>query len=396
MSSPLSTYVNKATSRQNPLSEVMEQQKNKKLQELEELEIDSMIAKKKKEMKDASPLQSDSSTATNLATTLFAGRSPLEIKQILSNLTEDEIQKINLIAASNQNNFSNLRGLMQPSSGNSTKDIIEIVKLVSELQQPKTQGGNDMAGMAKAITEAMKLGVDMAKSQQPQSQQQDPMSVYKMVQEIVRPFQESASMHQRELIELKLKEAESKNVDPVSYIKNLKSLTAELGIGGNSDRNEYDLKLEEMKQNKDLETKKLDWEMKKWELDKEKEGGTLDTVKEILAGPAGEILKSFGNAGAERLRSGTGNKNPNGNGQSQQSQLVKVKCPNCAGDFSANPQLAMIQCPLCGVQLQNGNSPPPETSSTIETPVTSASEDEKIGSQQNIEQQNIEAEKTVK
>jgi len=34
-----------------------------------------------------------------------------------------------------------------------------------------------------------------------------------------------------------------------------------------------------------------------------------------------------------------------------------VKCPNCAGDFPANTQLAQIQCPLCGVQLQSGNQP---------------------------------------
>jgi ribosomal protein S27E len=353
-------YVKKGLSKSNSLEEVLARRQNDKIDELNAIKIDAMIAEEKEKLKKVSPPQIDSVLASNIAATLFAGRSPGEIKQILSTLTPEEIDRFAQIASSG--NQSNLRGLMQPQNS-SLKETIEIVKLIMEMQQPRNQnnGGNDMAGMAKAITEAMRLGADMAKTSQPPpqpQQQQDPMQVYKMVQEIVQPFQQQAANHERQLHEIQLKTAESKNVDPVTYLKNLKATAAELGIGGSGGASEADLKLEEMRQNKDLEEKKLGWEMKKWELDKEKEGSTLDTVKQILEGPAGEILKSIGGAASDRMREGAKAQNNSVPSQAQSPQIISVKCPNCSGTFTANSSLPMIQCPLCGVQLQNSNHPP--------------------------------------
>jgi rubrerythrin len=222
------------------------------------------------------------------------------------------------------------------------------------MQQPQKSEGAIISG--KDLIDAIRLGGELKAQQSASQPQQDPMAVYRMVTEIVKPFQDSAAQHQRELSELRLKEAESKVVDPIAYVKNMKSIAADLGLTSNGTANEFTLKKAEMDQTKELENKKLEWEMRKWELEKEKEGNTLETVKNILEGPAGEILKSFGSAGAERLRGG--NKASASNGNASQSQLVKVKCPNCSGDFPANPQLPMIQCPICGVQLQNGNQSP--------------------------------------
>jgi len=363
-------YVKKGISKSNGLEEVMERRKTQKLQELEDLDIDSMIAEKKKKLQEASPTKIDSTHPNFMAflSSLFAGKAPAEINDILTYLTQEQIDKLKYLSESmNPNNLANLRGVMQPPNS-SLKETIEIVKLILSMQQPQQSVNNGFD--LKGIAEIFKAGVEAAKVQQPPvQQQQDPMAVYRMVQEIVHPFQEQASNQGKQLVDMRMKELESKIVDPVAYVKNMKSVAADLGFTSSGATNDYTLKKAEMDQTERLETRKLDWEQRKWELDKEKEGSTLETVKEILEGPAGEILKSFGNAGAERLR---GNKASSTNGQTQQPQFAKIKCPSCAGDFSANPQLVMIQCPLCGVQLQNSNQASHEQTEHSNQPAPSA------------------------
>ncbi len=366
MTPSLTEYVLKETDTASDLTEVMKRKKTAKALELENLQYDVQIAEERKKIQETSPNKVDSSQGTNFMaflSSLFIGKSPTEIKDILTYLTQEQIDKLRYISESSTQN--NLRGLMQtPNTG--IKEVIEIVKLVNELQQPKSQGTNDMKGIAELI----KAVVEVTKAQNPPSppqpqQQQDPLTFFRGVQEIVKPYQDSAAQHQRELIELKLKEVENKNVDPFTVIKNLKTLNTELGLGGSNGKSEIDLRLEEMRQNKELETQKLDWEKQKYTLDKENEGNTFEQVTGLLNGPLGGIIGKLGEAGAEKLRGGSKTQNYGSQAQTQQwqSQLLKVTCPNCAGDFPANPKLATVQCPLCGVQLQNNNqaSPAPET-----------------------------------
>jgi ribosomal protein S27E len=118
--------------------------------------------------------------------------------------------------------------------------------------------------------------------------------------------------------------------------------------------NEYTLKKEEMQQTERIENKKLDFEQEKWKYEKENSGKTIEQVKDLVKvvteGPVGEVLKNFGSAGADRLRSG---------GQKPPSNIVQVKCPSCGGTFPANGQLPTVACPLCGVTLQAPSQPSP-------------------------------------
>lgn len=109
--------------------------------------------------------------------------------------------------------------------------------------------------------------------------------------------------------------------------------------------NEMDYRISLSNQSHDLDMKKLQWEMQKYDRKEQGQGQTLEAIKGIFQGPVGEAIKAFGNAGADRVR---GNKNP------QNPQIVKAMCPACGGTFDANPSLNTIACPLCGVTLSKG------------------------------------------
>lgn len=116
--------------------------------------------------------------------------------------------------------------------------------------------------------------------------------------------------------------------------------------------NDISLKLEDMKQHGDLENRKLDFEVKKWEREEDKGDKTVELIKEgikaVTSGPVGKAIENIGAGAADRLR-GQGGKIPTEN----------ALCPNCGNKFKANPQLERVQCPACGVGLEH--SPAPQT-----------------------------------
>jgi hypothetical protein len=355
--------VNKALSRTNGLSEVMERQKNQKVQELEELELDAAIAKRKKELQDQLPPAVPSVQATNIASTLFAGRRPEEIKQILSTLTPDEIDRLAYIASSNNQN--NLRGLIQ-APGSNIKEVIEIVKLVSELRNPKNQnnGGNDVAEMAKALTDAMKLGLEMSKAQQPQPVNPQNDFQYKMVENTLAELKATREqMANQDRLKLEREIEALKNrpsaVDEIAAsVEKMQQYRKVFGGNDSSATNEYTLKKTELEQTERLETKKLDWEMQKWEKEKDADTQKYNLVKTVLEGPVGDVLKSLGNAGASRVRG-----NGNASQATQTTQNPNIVCPNpkCNRPFYADPVAQQVTCPHCNAVLEK-QSPQPTPS----------------------------------
>ena len=362
MSNQLNEYVKKPTTRRSDLAEVMDRMHNEKIDELEDIKLDAKIAEEKKKILDSSPAKIDSSQATNFMTflsSLFVGKSPLEIKEIIRSFTQEDIDKLTYMARGvNQNSFVDPRGFAPRDSNSEVKNMLEALKIGLEAGRKNDNGGIS----TKDLLDALKTGAELSKAQQPPIQpQQDPMAVYKMVQEIVHPFQQASSNQEKQMQDIRMKELESRIVDPVAYVKNIKSVAADLGFSSSGATNEYTLKKAEMDQKERLETRKLDWEEKKWSQEQEGQGKTIEQIKDVLKvvgeGPIGRVLENLGSAGADKLR---GPKTRNSNVPAQPPQIAKVKCPNCAGDFSANTQLSQIQCPLCGVQLQSGNQPAPQ------------------------------------
>ena len=291
--------------------------------------------------------------AYNFAELLFAGRPPEEIKQIIDSLDETALDKLAYLATTmnGQQLGAFTQTLRRPETN--VKDTIELVNTIVKMnQRPPEQQGITLQGIAALMKEVREAQTP----QQPQ-QAQDPMQVYKVVAEIVRPFQEEARAREKEANELRLREVESKIINPADYIKNIKTMASDLGLTGGG-KSEFDLKLEEMKQNRETDNRKIDLEEKKYFYEKDHEGDTVETVKEIIKtvseGPIGKAIENIGGGAADRLRAGKGNSTP----------LVKAQCPQCHGQFMVNPALPTVQCNHCGAMLsaqQNPNVPPPAT-----------------------------------
>lgn len=365
MSNQLSTYVNKALSRTNGLSEVMERQKNQKVQELEELELDAAIAKRKKELQEQLPPPSNvnSVQATNLASTLFTGRTPNEIKEILSTLTQEEIDRLAYIASStNQNGFANLRGAMQPQNS-SLKETIEVIKLILSMQQPQqpVNNGFDMKGIA----EIFKAGVEAARvQQQPQPVNAQNDVQYKLVENTLAELKATREqMANQERLKLEkdietLKNRPSPMEELAQSVEQMQKYQKVFG-GDSATANEYTLKKTELEQTERLETKKLEWEMSKWEKEKEADMAKYGIVKTVLEGPVGDVLKSLGNAGAARVR---GNAPAGASDQSTQANLPpNTNCPACNNPFYADPLKEQVTCPHCKSILQKATPEQPST-----------------------------------
>jgi len=364
-------YVKKGISKSNGLEEVMERRQTEKMMEYENTKLDTLIAEEKKKLKEASPTKIDSSQAPNFMaflSSLFVGKSPAEINEILTYLTQEQIDKLRLLSESmNPNNLTNIRGIMQPQNS-SLKETIEIVKLILSMQQPQKSESNNISG--KDLIDAFKTGLEV-KAQQPANPQPDIQ--YKMLESTmaeIKAMREDASRQERLRTEREIAELKNRPSGFDELVFNEEKAAKVRKIFGGADTgatNEYSLKKLEMEQNKDIEDRKQSWEEKKWTQEQEGQGKTIEQIKDVLKvvgeGPIGRVLENLGSAGADKLR---GSKTRNSNVQARPQQIAQVKCPNCAGDFSANTQLSQIQCPLCGVQLQSGNQPP--AASAQETP----------------------------
>jgi hypothetical protein len=123
-------------------------------------------------------------------------------------------------------------------------------------------------------------------------------------------------------------------------------------------KNEYDLKLESVRQEGQIENKKLEWEMQKYAEGKQDSREIYGVLKEVIKGPVENLTRSLGGAAADKIR-GMGPKAP---------QIVDILCPGCGKMFKADGNSNVIICGHCGAQLQKQGSPPPQQPQPTQEP----------------------------
>ena len=149
-------------------------------------------------------------------------------------------------------------------------------------------------------------------------------------------------------------------------------MAKELGIGGA--KSDIDLKLEEMRENREVDLKRLDWEQEKYKMETEADNAKWEQIGKILQGSIGDALKSVGNAGADRVRGGRSN--------TRTPKAIQTTCPNCQHTIYVDAEAESAICGSCGALLQKQGPPqanappaPPATATRVE-PQTQVSETE--------------------
>ena len=351
-------YMKKIRKRATETGTVMEKIKSDRLAELDKMhveaemeEVKAKIAENKAKIRDAQrigqPLQLGQ--AQNFASLLFAGRKPEEVKEILSSLTEDEIDKLAyMTVAMTNNNFANFRAfLRQPSTG--AKEVLEAVKTgvqVSKAQAPSSS-------TAKEVLEAVKLGLEVGKAKS------TPTPEVGIYDKFIKPVLDETKAMRQELAKERMFRLEKE----IAELKNRPGFAEELAgkkaeleafrdmFGGGTAPN-----IEMQKMSLDHEKWKVerDWEMMKWQQDmKLKQQSERDKMKliEKIAVPTikriGPVLDAAVSAGKQKIsRMGV----PRGVSTKQMANAFL--CPKCAEkdvetiiDVSDRPDVAV--CPTC-------------------------------------------------
>lgn len=299
-------------------------------------------------MKLLESVKQGSGMGTNpVLTKIFEGKTTQQITEMLNEFTPEALDNLTKLANRFDNNPLNQPIVMQqPERRSSTDELILVIlkELIAERgkMQPQ-QNAITLEGVA-ALIQALNSGRAQAPPQAGTGGMA-PMDIIKMIMEFNRPVQEQLKSKDKEVMDLRLKEMEARMPpDLADQIKYVKEMAPMLGLTGNQ-TNELDLRLEEMRQNREVDIKRLDWEQKKWELEQDNDANKWEQITHLLEGPLGDVIKSFGNAGADKLRGASklAGKMP---------KPIQTKCPNCDKPIFVDANADSAICGNCGAILQ--------------------------------------------
>lgn len=345
-------YIKRTKERASPNAVVADKLNSAKDQEISDTlkEVDRIRAQKL-----LKSVQEGQGTASNpVLSKLFEGKTTEQITTMLATLTPEALDNLTKLASRFENNPLTMVAPATPEKRSDEMTILLLKYILDDKKQPQ-QGGLTLEGVAALIT-ALNSGRAQAP---PQSSGTAPMDVLKLVMELNRPIQEQLKTKDKELIDARLREMEARMPpDLADQIKYVKEMAPMLGLGSQT-TNELDLKLEQMREDREVDLKRLDWEQEKWKMESEADMQKWTQIGKILEGPLGDVIKSFGNAGADRVR-GNRPATPS-NSTGKQIKAVQTQCPSCGEAIYVDAEADTALCGKCGaiLQKQGGAVPAP-------------------------------------
>lgn len=384
-------YIKMAKNKAAPSGRVMQELTQNKEQELERTMATIKLEQARKELDELrnGGKNMSSKEAENIATQLFKGKTPEQIVEILANMTPEMINNLQLIAQAVDTNPATML-LRQPQvvqQQPKTDNTIELLKLIIEQNAKKT---DDMIAMLRLARELQPAPAPAVSSQSPLQQTMDTI---KVVTEMQRPFYDSLNKKDKELADARLRELEAKMPgDLGEQIKYIKEMAPVLGLTGGQ-TNELDLRLEEMRENREIDLKRLDWEQKKYEMEAEADMTKWEQIGKILQGPLGNVVRDLGSAGADRVR-GQGQANVHVQTGGRQPKPVQTQCPNCNKPIYVDAEAETAVCGSCGAILQKQGVPVPEQPAPTPVAVQPPQQPAQPAEEEQVDEEEEEEEET--
>jgi len=320
-------------------SDVMDKYKSRLAKELENSQIERLLEEehiKLKQLRETQGAPIQPSQAQPFLQALFHGRPPQEITAILDALQPEHIDKI---VAMNNPSFADFRTVAR-QPGTDAKTVLDAVRTGVEVAKAQSGGSTSVESIAKSMADMFKTGVEIGQSaSKGQPKQQDSFETLKVYHDMfLKPVLDQLQTKDRENMELRMREIESRIVNPGDYIKNIKEVAKDLGLTSGADPT-IQLKLKEMDQTERLENRKLDWEVSKHQEDKEDMKQIYGLIGKAIDGPISDFTKGVGAATAKRIESGARKGNT--------PQIMQIPCPACHQNFDAIAGAPQVICPHC-------------------------------------------------
>ena len=204
------TYIRKAKARASPTGQVMEKLNDMKDQEINETLKNIDLYKARKALEEA---KQGTGLATNvLVSKLFEGKSVEEINDMLASMSPEAIANLVKLASSLDTNPINQalrQNAQQPQSGN---DML-LQYLLKKSDEKSNQGGitmSDVVAIVKLVNEPKGSAVSVMSAPSQQSTTNQVLETIKVVSALNEPVYRVMGAKDKEILDLKLKELESK------------------------------------------------------------------------------------------------------------------------------------------------------------------------------------------
>jgi len=251
-----------------------------------------------------------------------------------------------------------LVGYAKANPGSSQNSMVEFARAMTDqlktgielARQTQPQQTNPIE-LAKTITDQVKTGISLAKNQQPQVDAVKLVEIFKdlvkenvqrPIEEVVKRIQPQPSVLERILMDDKL----------FDRLKNLG-----LFGGGQPQQTSADIQLEieKLKTDREMKLKELDMKLEEmrqqhsqWlmqqQMQAQAEERRWKVVEGLMQGPLGRVVQTVGTAAAAKISGATPPK------------PIPIECPQCGHHFYGSSDAKIVVCPKCNTPL----TPAPE------------------------------------
>ena len=327
--------------RKSKVEELIEKEKMEKEAELERLKLERMVEEERKKVEELRKGRGEEEKPLSLEE---FGLSINTLRE-LAKLPEEE--RMNIIQT----------WMMLRSADKSQAGILLPI-LIGFAKANPSAGRDSLVEFAKAVSEQIKTGAELAKASRPEPTY-DPIKlvetmttlvaqqIQKPLEELVERLEPQPSPFERILMDDRLFQR-AREIGLFSPRREETPTTPpEIQLEVEKIRMERDKWLEELRTEREkwlaefkaktlMEERRFEAEEKKWE-----------ALKELMSGPLGQVVQRMGDAAASKISGGKVAEPP---------KPIMITCPQCGHTFWGSSDMERAICPRCGTVLQRAAS----------------------------------------